>query len=235
MNKFLIIFLLLAGTLYPQKKDADVILNRVKENFNRVKDYQVGVKIKVDVDFIKVPDMKAQLYFKQPDKLQLDSEGFAMLPKGGVNFSPSSLLSGDYTSFYEKDTTENGNKVCIIKIIPLGDASDIVLSTLWIDLTNYRINKVESTTKTQGTYVIELQYSPGSVYPLPSAMTFSFNLDKLNLPKGMSGDLNKMSGDNAKSKKESGERTTAGKVYITYEGYKINKGISDNVFKDIKK
>jgi hypothetical protein len=234
MNK-LFIFLLLITTCYPQKSEPDAILTKVKENFNRVRDYQADIKVKVDVDFIKVPEMKAKLYFKQPDKMQLDSEGFAMLPKGGVNFSPASLLSGNYTAFYEKDYTENGTKFCIIKVIPLGDAGDVVLSTLSIDLTHYRIVKIETSTKTQGTYVIELSYPQNTDYPLPSSMTFIFNLDKMNLPKGLADDMDRAEGNTMKSKKETEEKTTTGKVYINYSDYRINQGISDSIFKEPQK
>jgi outer membrane lipoprotein-sorting protein len=228
----LFICILLITTCYPQKNEPDAILKKVKDNFNRVQDYQADLKVKVDVDFIKVPDMKAKLYFKQPDKMQLDSEGFAMLPKGGMNFSPSSMLSGNYTAFYEKDYTENGTKFCIIKIIPLGDAGDVVLSTLWIDLDYYRIVRIETSTKTQGTYQIELSYPQHTDYPLPSSMTFIFNLDKMNLPKGLADDMDRADGKSVESKKEAQEKTTTGKVYINYSDYRINQGLSDSIFKE---
>ncbi len=229
MNKLFILIIILLCSAYPQREDAETILHKVRENFDRVEDYQVNVNIKVDVEFMKVPDMNATLYFKQPDKMQLDSKEFAMLPRGGMNFSPSALLRGKYTSYYEKDTLDGGVKIAVIKVIPLEDKGDIVLSTLRIDLHNYRILRVESTTKTQGTFIIDLIYPRTTEYPLPSAMTFSFNLDKMDLPKGMSGELN------TAPKKEKESRVTTGKVFVTYSDYKINKGISDKLFKDAKK
>ena len=87
----LILFLIQFG--FSQSKDPDDIINKVVKNFNNVKDYQVEVNIKVDVEFLKVPETKAKIYFKQPDKVHLEAEGFAMLPKNGIEFSPSSLLN----------------------------------------------------------------------------------------------------------------------------------------------
>jgi len=60
-------------------------------------------------------------------------------------------------------------------------------------------------------------------------MNFSFNIEKMNLPKGMGGDVN------MQSRKKDEAKTTAGRVFITYSGYKVNRGISDSVFKEPKK
>ena len=65
--KFLILsFLAIANLLTAQSKNPDEIINEVITNFDKVKDYQVDVNIKVDVEFLKVPDSKAKIYFKQP-------------------------------------------------------------------------------------------------------------------------------------------------------------------------
>ena len=64
-------------------------------------------------------------------------------------------------------------------------------------------------------------------YPLPSSMIFTFNIERLNLPKGMAGELNK--------NKSNDEKKTTGKVYITYSNYKVNKDIPDSVFEEKKK
>ena len=135
MKKLLVsIILLLYAFIFPQSKDPDLILKRVVESFNKVKDYEVEVQVKVDVDFIKVPDTKAKIYFKQPDKINFESDGFAMLPKEGINFSPMSFLKKDYTALYQKGRLYiDGHPVSVIKIIPSAEQSDIVLTTLWVD------------------------------------------------------------------------------------------------------
>ena len=93
---FIFILLLTSVNLFAQQKDAVKILDAVKEKFNKVKDYQADVIGKLDISFAKVPDTKATVYFKQPDKVKIDSKGFAMLPKQSVNFSPVEMLNGDF-------------------------------------------------------------------------------------------------------------------------------------------
>ena len=60
-NLIVSIILLLNGFAYSQSKDPDLILKKVIESFSKIKDYEVDVNIKVDVDFIKVPDTKAKI------------------------------------------------------------------------------------------------------------------------------------------------------------------------------
>ena len=128
-----IIFIVLAFCLsaFSQSKDPEKILDSVKAEFNKIEDYTVFVKIKVDVDFVKIPEREVKIYFKKPDKIHIESEGFVMLPKEGLNFSPLSLLNSNYTSFYVRQDTIDGIVTSVIKVIPLDGKSDIILSTLW--------------------------------------------------------------------------------------------------------
>lgn len=229
MKFILIIILIFNGSVFSQSKDPDIILKKLKEEFSKVKDYQVDVNIKVDVNFIKVPETKAKIYFKQPDKIHFDSEGFAMLPKEGMNFSPLSFLKNNYTALYEKEGNIAGHTVSIIKVIPSSEKGDVVLTTLWVDQRENIIRKVESTTKSNGTFTIDLNYEEGNRnYYLPQSMTFGFNIDKMNLPEGFNGQTEN------ESKKNIGKSTT-GRVYITYSNYIVNKGIPEKIFEKKKK
>ncbi len=230
-NIILIAFSILASA-HSQTNNPDVILKRVLESFNKIEDYEVNVKIKVDVDFIKVPDTEAKIYFKQPDKIHFESETFAMLPREGFDFSPSSLLKKKFTAFYVREDTIDSRKTSVVKVIPLGETDDVILSTLWVDQSKNLIRKVETTTKTRGTFAIELKYDNTNFdYPLPSGMIFSFNIDRTNIPLGFSGDLN----SDTKPKNKDIKPTTTGKVFITYSNYKVNAGILDKIFESKKK
>ena len=227
MKLLISVFLVLIQCGFSQSKDPNEIINGVITNFNKVNDYQVDVNIKVDVEFIKVPETKAKIYFKQPDKVHLEAEGFAMLPKNGMEFSPSSLIKKDYTAIYEQDVDLNGYKTSIVKVIPLGDQGEVILSTYWIDQKKQVIRKVESTTKTNGTLAIDFSYDTKLKYPLPSKIVFSFNLDKLNIPPTISGETNT---DNPMKKNNHSGSTTRGKVIVDYNNYQVNKGVPDSIF-----
>ncbi len=222
LKRQLFLFMLIAFVALPQS-DGGKILEQVKKKFNAIKDYEVDVKIKIDVEFLKVPDNDATLYYKAPDKVTMKTgDKFALMPKEGLNFNPANLLNGKYTSVLEGDAKINGKPHYIAKVIPMGGDGNVVLSTLWIDKSSYFISRVETTTKNSGTFQLDMVYPANSKYPLPSSMTFSFEVGKFNFPKGFGGN---------KKEKNPASTNTPGKVYITYKNYKINKGIPDSIFK----
>lgn len=232
MKKLIIVLYVLAALpAFAQNSDAQQLLERVKQKFSSIKDYRATIKVKVDVDFLKVPETEAQILFKQPDKIRIKSDGFAMLPKQGLDFSPLALLKGNYTSFYDKEETINGFACSAVKVVPLGDSKDIILSTLWIDKEHLAIRKVESTTKFNGTFTMELNYDHTLLdkYPLPASMVFTFDITKMNIPKTFSGDLNE---ETPKKKKN---KLSKGSVYVTYLDYKVNTGLKDDDFKEKQK
>jgi outer membrane lipoprotein-sorting protein len=223
--KKILLLIVIAVTVSAQTKDPNKILKLVKDKFEKVKDYEVDANIHLDINFIKMPDTKAKIFFKQPDKVKLKSEGFAMLPKQGINFSPAQLLKGNFNSIFVRSETMDNYKVDIIKIIPNSDTSEVILSTLWIDAAQYVIRKVETTTKRTGTLQIGLEYANEN-YGLPSQVKFTFNLGDLQMPAQMP-DANQKK-EETKGRRDKGP--VKGTVTITYSNYKIDKGIPDSFF-----
>jgi len=230
-RKILFLIVLLSITVFSQSKNPDEILKNVIKAFEEIEDYIVDVNIKVDVAFLKVPEANAKIYFKQPDKIHMESDGFALLPKQGMNFSPLGFLKTDYTALYDKEIELNGTNVSVVKVIPLNEKSDVILSTFWIDQTTNRITKVESSKRPSGTFTIDLTYPEDKPdFLLPATMVFTFAIEGIHFPTGITGDSNSESNDEKKSE----EKDKTGKVYISYSNYKINQGFSDDIFEDEK-
>jgi len=225
--KFIFLFLMIifsVSEFSPQSTDPDEILDGVKEAFKKIEDYEVDIRVKIDVDFLKVPDSEARLYFKQPNKIHVESEKFALLPRQGLDFSPLGLISGKYTALYEQEDTIRNIPTSVVKIIPLGNDGDIILSTFWVDQTRNLIIRVESTKKPTGTFTIDFTYEKyDDHYELPSKMEFTFTFDRMMFPRGMDGQSDD---DDSNDKSDN----TTGKVYITYANYKVNQGLPDELF-----
>jgi len=230
-RQILILLLLYSVSGFSQSKDPDEILDNVIKAFEKIEDYVVDVNIKVDVAFLKVPEANAKIYFKHPDKVHMESEGFALLPKQGMNFSPTGFLKTDYTAFYNKESELNGIEVSVIKIIPLDERSDVILSTFWIDQSKNRIMKVESSRKPSGTFSIDFTFPVNKPdFLLPASMVFTFAIGDMHFPTGITGDSNSES--NNENEKKDKDKT--GKVYINYSNYQINQGLSDDLFESKK-
>lgn len=230
IKTFLPLLIIFSSAVFSQSKDPDLILNRVKEKFSDIKDYQVDVNIKIDVSFLKVPETKARIFYKSPDKIHIESKGFALLPKGALDFSPLSLMKGNYTALYDREEEIDGSKTTIVKTIPIGETGDVILSTFWVDQKLNILKKVEISTKVNGTFIINLKYdTAGKNIQLPEKMIFEFNISKLNIPKSFTGEVGEEPSDNDTKKSQ------MGMVVITYSNYEINKGIPDSVFEEIEK
>jgi hypothetical protein len=226
-HKIFILVLVFYVTAFNQTKNPEAILEKVKADFEKVEDYQVDVQTKIDVSFLKMPDRKATIFYKKPDKFHIDSENFAMLPKSGLNFSPLGFLNYKYTAFYEREDTVQGIPASVIKVIPLEGSAEVIISTLWIDTQRNIILKVESSRKPQGNFTVNLQYLKTSEgFWLPSSILFEFSIDGSGLPKRFGDDQ----GSNDKQKKDDSKKVETGKVYLTYSNYKVNKGLPDSIF-----
>ncbi|HEX5001999.1 MAG TPA: hypothetical protein VFW78_05855 [Bacteroidia bacterium] len=216
---------LLAIVLWPvtslsQEPDANKILDEVQGKFLKIKDYEASITIKVDVDFIKIPVKTGTAWFAQPDKVKVKTDGFSLLPKKGMNFSPNQLFTGDFTALYSGEEELNGIPVYVIKVIPKDDTDDILISKLWIDKNRKVIRRLESTTRSQGTFEMNFSFPPTAAeYDLPDAIVFNFDLRKNEIPLGLTGDFN-----NKDPKSSKGGRNTRGTVIIHYLKYIINQG-----------
>ncbi len=208
-----------------QQPDPTQIISSVKAAFNKIKDYQADVSIKIDVEFMDVPDGSARIYFKQPDKISIKSKNFALMPKEGLNFTPNRIFRGNFTPVYVKETLIDGYPVHQIKIVPLEENSEIILTTIWVDKSTNFIRKVESTSRKQGSFTLLLDYGKSLQYPLPTKLTFVFDIKKDNLPKDFTG---------AQTKKKPLTENVRGKVFVYYNNYQVNKGVPDSVFKENK-
>ena len=222
--KQLFILLLIATSVFAQEHNPKELLNLVQSDFEKIQDYSVDIEINIDVNFVDAPNSNAKLYFKQPNKVKIDSDGFAIIPKQRLTFSPSELLTDSYSAIFIKTEIVDSFMVDVIKVIPLEDSSDILLSTLWVDPLHNVIRKIESVTKKMGTITIYLEYGDKEIFMLPSVAKFFFNTTK-------SGHATMFSTmDKSEVNKEKGN--LSGSVIITYSNYLLNQNLDDSLFVD---
>jgi hypothetical protein len=125
---------------------------------------------------------------------------------------------------FDREEVLNGVNTTVIKVIPLGSESEVILSTLWIDVSRNLIMKIDSSTKPDGSVIIEFQYLKTSEgFYLPSTMIFSFDVDKVRFPTGVTGEINS-------EEKDDNMKPNTGKVIISYSNYRVNQGLSDEMF-----
>src|SRR5215213_11828627 len=118
-----------------QAQNADALVKQVSNKLAKVQDYKASAMLKTNVPFIRIPESEVDVYFKQPDKFRIKKEGgISVLPKGGVSINLNSLLAGNkFTAVSGGDASVSGQPVKVIKLLPLDESSEVVLTTLYID------------------------------------------------------------------------------------------------------
>lgn len=201
------------------------IIDKVKDNFKKIKDFQADMNLKIDISYLNAPEKSGKIYFKQPNKTKIDIDGFSMLPKQGTGNFINEILSKDIT-IIENGTENLGNiSTTKVKIIPNNPFEDIAIATMWIDNKDFNVIKSEIITKKSGSYTVFIDYIQSQNVHLPEKVKIKFSVPEFSLPKTMTGDFKD---DKSKSKSKDGK--TEGIVVLNYSNYIVNKGLNDNVF-----
>jgi outer membrane lipoprotein-sorting protein len=210
-------------------QDATLLLDKVKTKIEKVTDYKATGNMKTNVSFLKVPQAEVTIFFKQPNKLKIKNEkGLSFVPKGAVSINLNSIVAGNnYTVIDAGSDKINGQAVRVIKLLPKDDNADIVLSTLYIDEGNAVIRKAKTTTRDNGSYVLEMTFGKYISWGLPDKIVFTFNTKDYKLPKGFTFDFD----DGSSTKKPAGVNGNKnGIAEILFYSYTINKGVADTNF-----
>lgn len=179
----------------------------------QIKSYSATATFKVDIDFVNMPEKTAKIFFEEPDKFNVESDGFLMIPRIGMKPMMKELNLENYHAVYLGKEELNGVSCLIVKMIPKNRNNKIVIATLWIDVKNLRVSRWEIFTKKAGNIIINLFYKD---WILPSKMDFLFELSGMNIPLKYFGnevEIDKSGLKNAEMQQ--------GKVEVIYENYQI--------------
>jgi len=224
--KILIVTCLLSVTFTSQSQDANSLLKQVKARMDKVNDYEASGSMKTNVTFLKVPEAVVKIYFKKPDKLKIKNEkGISFIPKGAVSINLNSILAGDNYTVIDAGFDKSATGVLrVIKLLPIDDNANVVLSVLYIDEANIVIKKAKTTTRDNGSYELKMTYGKYVSYGLPDKIVFTFNTKDYKLPKGVTFDFD----DGSDTKKTAGAaKSKNGSAEILFNSYIINKGVAD--------
>lgn len=228
MKRFSYLFLVMLLAVAAHAQDAASLVKKVKAKLDKVNDYEASGEMKTNVSFMKVPAAQVKVYFKKPGKIKIKNEkGISLVPKGSVSISLNNLLSGQYQALDGGTDKIDGIPVKVVKLLPVDENGEVVLSKLYIDEARSLILRAKTTTRESGTNELEMHYGKFTDYALPDKIVFSFNTQDYKLPKGVTFDYD----DGSQKKKETGaKQSQRGQIEITYSGYLINKGVPDTIF-----
>jgi len=197
----------------------DAILHNVDARLASVRDYTVTLDVVADIERLNVPPMHATMYFKQPDRIHLDAEGFAMLPREGLQPSFSRLLSRFNVASVGTDTIGG---IPVRKVVLQPKSERTFPRSLTIDVNTGRWTPERIVTTGSGDRVATITFSyvqVGGVW-LTSEMKASFTLA---LPDTTEADM-------PSAPVRAPQKPRSGTVSVTFSNYRLNTGLSDDIF-----
>lgn len=223
--------LMLLSHLAPAQ-DAASLVKRLRAKMDVVNDYRATGTLKTDVSFLRIPVSRVNVLYRKPDRFRIRKDGgISLLPKGGVSINLNAMMAlGDVTAVDAGPSVLGGRTLRMVKMLPVSENSDIILSTLYIDEKELLVRKAVTTTRANGTYEMEMDYGRQAGYGLPDKVVVSFNTRDYKVPKAITfeyepGDKPAKPAKDAKDPKD-----RKGRVEIVYQSYLVNKGIPDAEF-----
>jgi outer membrane lipoprotein-sorting protein len=215
-------FLLSPGLLQAQEEGART-LDALQKKYSDLKDYTVDVNVHFDVEGFKAPDMQAKLFCKPPDKMKIESKRIFFLPKEGGTFNPFMFNKEDFEVKLLERLTYEGRNVVKLKLTPKKrklNAQDFILT---VDTDRHLIREMNTSSFDGREVKALIEYGNFGDFDLPTRIELH-----LNVQFSESMEIRDF-GPSAQPAKR-----VTGRVDITYSNYKVNSGLSDDVFKEGK-
>ena len=241
MSNLIIIIFLSVSSIFAKNNNSQIIISKVEKKFQTIKDYQVEISIALSIPAFRMPNKKYKVYFKYPNSLKIKSKGFGLLPRTGMFTTPS-------------ENFDNLRNIQIDDFISVSDSNKIMLKgdliidslamkipneyaklafkptvRVEVDTVQWVITKVITTIDTLK--IIELNNIYDFVdqeYYLPVQSYIEYYFKDARFSKWIKQDLGSIIGnENAINNKSD---MVMGKISVTYNGYKVNRGLKDSIF-----
>tara|TARA_B100001769_G_C22066243_1_gene573685 strand:+ start:425 stop:1171 length:747 start_codon:yes stop_codon:yes gene_type:complete len=239
-----IFFIFLFTSIKSQNTDLDIVKSNILTQFSKIEDYQVDINIKINMTGFRMPKKKIKMFFKKPDKLSIKTNGFAIIPKTGINNNPNELFKMfNYINEVNRTIRDNKQFYFISGIVnqdsidmPIknfkSEESNVKMSLL-IDAKEWIITEVDIFLDKEKTFSIRTDYININNIMVPEKTKLIIGIKEISRIKNnfnsdllfnSDNDLAKASGFNLKNDEFKGE------ISMKFSNYIINQGIDDQIF-----
>jgi hypothetical protein len=215
---FLILPFFGSTILRAQESDAWKLLKGMQSDYERINDYVVDIRATMKMPGLSVPEMHATMYFRKPDKVHVESERFAMLPRDAVMFHPSMFKPEEYDALSQGDAMIRGTACRKIKLLAKSDTVRLQRVQLYVDPVKREILRMETDPGEAASASADFTYLRSGGHTMPATITIEMKSPTAMRRVGV------------KPKSDNGEKAEPANIALTYSNYRINKGIPDAVF-----
>ncbi|NQV16665.1 hypothetical protein HQ531_14475 [bacterium] len=197
------------------------------KSWEQIQDYEVDIRLSLDIPGFRMPSRNIHYLFKTPDKSKVEVKGFAIVPKQGIQ--PFFTFLKDSVSFnIIADTIVNGKPVFEVLV------EDTFMNkpgriTLFIDQMTGSIYQAQVSHEDREFFNLVSEYDVvnGITLPISTEIHMKFPPDFKNIQRLGKKPMEMKEFDDAMT-----DEWLEGSVQIKFENYKVNQGIPDYRFEE---
>jgi len=202
------------------------ILENVERNLAGVRDFVVNLEIDVNMDRLRMPRMKAAMYFKQPDKFHFDASDFAMIPREGI-FLNARFLRDRYDIVLSGQETVAGKSIYKLQLAAKEISARIRQMHVFVDASNWTIARMEMAPVPGRVATFEFTYShQQEAHWLPAQLVASFS----TVERDSTVALPELAQEMTPRYNEMRRALRSGSITVAYTNYRINTNLPDDLF-----
>ncbi len=203
------------------QEDASRYLDSIEKKYAGLKDYTAEVTVHFDIETFKAPDMQARLYYKAPDKMKVESKRVFFFPRDGGYLNPSQFKKEGFEVRFLERSADDGRKAVKLKLTPQKAKRNIHEFVLTIDTDRNLIREMEVTQFDGREIKAVIDYGKFDGFELPVHIRLKLDIPTFETegPKEFDQLIQK-------------PKRVTGTIEITYSNYKVNSGLSDEIFKE---
>jgi hypothetical protein len=219
---WVIVLILTAGVGMAQELSGEKILENIERTMEGVKDYTATLDIVADIEGVSVPPMKVTMYFKQPDKVHFESEGFALIPREGLAMGPATLRANFRVDHVGWDTV-HGARAYRLTLLPRSERTRARWVQVLVDPEHWTAERIVTKMVDGRSIAATFHYAQVEECWLPSHLDVTFA--------SAEQDSNELPPWEEQPQTTSRRRAPLkGTLRIRYSDYKVNTGLSDQLF-----
>ncbi|MCF7825575.1 MAG: hypothetical protein K9N29_02905 [Candidatus Marinimicrobia bacterium] len=223
----IILSCLTVGTLAQDYPNSQEIRNLMLENWERIEDYEVDIKLAVDIPGFRMPSRSIHYLFKSPDKSKVEVKGFAIIPKQGIQ-PFFTFLRDSLTLLVVNDSLVNGKPVFEVALEDtfMNEPGKI---SFFVEKETGNITQAWVSHDGQEFFHLHSEYDQVDGIYLPSStqINMTFPPDFKNLQR-----LGKKPTELKDFQTQITDEWLKGSISISFKNYKVNQGLPDNLFED---
>jgi len=226
----IVVCLLILATNLLAQVDPTQILDKVQERYDAIEDYRVKLNLKVDIPNFRMPNKNLRVFYKKPDKIKVETNGFAVVPRFGLVPTPAIFLNDSVRVTYLRSFKEGETLFHVIAIYPQKPEKASPNVFLRINANRWTIDRVVIESPPEGSFELNVTYQNVDGFWLPDTTNIEFNL-KHSIPMTERPNINQPFGGMERYAGEDGQ-PVRGHMLITFSRFLVNRGISDRIFEE---